>query len=1096
VNADTTTCITCGTPITAEVLGGKCPTCLKKVALAELTLHDDTALMPHRAATPPVTAWEPPSVEEMTALLPAGAYTVESMIGRGGMGAVYRGVQLSLKRAVAIKLMRQDQGEAFRERFLREAHTLARLSHPGIVNVIDCGEAGSDLLYIIMEFVDGADLLDVIRSGGLTQERALQILPQICEALQFAHDHGIVHRDIKPSNILLTRDGRVKVADFGLAKALDPDSSLQTQSGAGLGTPDYAAPEQFTPGAEVDHRADIYALGVMIYQMITGKLPRGAWKPPSQSGIAHPQWDVIVRHAMQPRPEDRYTSVSEMRGEVEKIKSLAGTGDRAAGREGRGKVRFLLGAAAALALAAGGYLGWEKFAATPADNSGAKAAPLVSGEWVDATPELRRMMLNEGAGKLEGDWLLTTKRAGYTLTGGKMFRDVAMRVTLRGSVILSLRRAPGVGESAEFVKNYAGELSPTGQASLYLWDAKRLQKSGFTELVRAPDAQFDPHAERELMMIAQGDQISLWQDGRLLLSQKDSSLKEGNIALNWFNSNPASLLATRIKKVEYADLTSQSAPPIPSGTSPPPPLSVTIGSEWTDLVPHIQPKHDAIRGNWSVERKGLSVQRMPWAACRLPVQEPAGDYDLRYRVTRGEGSHMGIFFAFRKRGAGGTAVLDFINPALPEFADGLRRAQLEQIVNPDSRDASASQAKRKEWLPEGREATVLLQVRETEVIVSVDDAEAFRWTADWSRLRQRAGTDGAMFSAANENPVFGVGVFDCDAVFRSIEMRQAPVSDIAVPATPVGEPGSIPHLLTSPDYEWTAPVNLGPLVNSPALEVGVAVSPDGLRMMFGSKREGDGELFESRRASVDAPWGKPALMFRSAQPGMEEHPWISQDGLRLYYHSTAGPGQIVTPVPTGDIYFRERAAPDQPWSAPVNLGTNVNQVGWDSTPRLSKDELTLIFTTIRPGGQGIWDIWRCRRATRHEPFGPAENVEPGINSPSSDIHAMIASDNQTILFLRTSSDLSTARLFMATPDAKGLRQTTALDFPVTGKLQNPWLSEDGQTLWFAWNGPGTLGDMDLWESRRVPMARKTSAPPAEASTTPGGTSRRKDQSAP
>jgi serine/threonine protein kinase len=178
---------------------------------------------------------------------------------------------------------------------------MAKLNHPNIVSVIDFGEAGPDYLYIVMELIDGADLMDVIRGGQMTQEMALSLLPQICDALQFAHDHGIVHRDIKPSNIMLTRDGRIKMADFGLAKRFDVESSFRTQTGTGMGTPDYAAPEQFSPDTPIDHRADIYALGVMIYQMITGHLPRGVWKPPSQRAKVSTQWDAVVSRGVWPR---------------------------------------------------------------------------------------------------------------------------------------------------------------------------------------------------------------------------------------------------------------------------------------------------------------------------------------------------------------------------------------------------------------------------------------------------------------------------------------------------------------------------------------------------------------------------------------------------------------------------------------------------------------------------------------------------------------------------------------------------------------------------------------------------------------------------
>lgn len=284
---------------------------------------DPDATMPvsHPQSTKPAAQVELPLPEELTQLLPAGNYHVERFLGQGGMGAVYKGTQVRLKRPVAIKIMRRDLGKDydFEARFEREAQAMAKLNHPNIVSVIDFGEAGPDYLYIVMELIDGADLMDVIRGGQMTQEMALSLLPQICDALQFAHDHGIVHRDIKPSNIMLTRDGRVKMCDFGLAKRYDVESSFRTQTGTGMGTPDYAAPEQFNPKAHIDHRADIYALGVMIYQMITGQLPRGVWKPPSQRAQIAPQWDDIVSRAMQSDPGERYQQASDIKSDVSSI---------------------------------------------------------------------------------------------------------------------------------------------------------------------------------------------------------------------------------------------------------------------------------------------------------------------------------------------------------------------------------------------------------------------------------------------------------------------------------------------------------------------------------------------------------------------------------------------------------------------------------------------------------------------------------------------------------------------------------------------------------------------------------------------------------
>jgi len=290
-------------------------------------------------------------------MLPAGAYTVESLIGHGGMGAVYKGTQLRLKRPVAIKIMRQDvEADAdFSARFLREAHTLARLSHPGIVNVIDCGRDGADLSYIIMEFVDGTDLAELLRSGPLTEARVLELLPQICDALQFAHDNGIIHRDIKPSNILIGRNGRVKLVDFGLARPVEPGSTLQSGSHVSSGTPFYAAPEQLTPGAALDHRADIFALGVLLYQMPPGRLPRGAWQLPSQIAAVSRKWDAIVERAMQQRTEDRHASASQLRADALAISTASAAASEASASSRKSFRLPLMAGAALVALVIAGW---------------------------------------------------------------------------------------------------------------------------------------------------------------------------------------------------------------------------------------------------------------------------------------------------------------------------------------------------------------------------------------------------------------------------------------------------------------------------------------------------------------------------------------------------------------------------------------------------------------------------------------------------------------------------------------------------------------------------------------------------------------------
>jgi len=251
-------------------------------------------------------------------------FEILELLGRGGMGVVYKARQTQLDRLVALKILPPLDAAApgFVERFRREARSLGRLAHPNIVNVHDFGQTNG-LYYFVMEFVDGVNLREMIRGHRLTPAEAFAVVPKICDALQFAHEEGIVHRDIKPENILIDKKGRVKIADFGLAKLLgreETDPRL-TVSGATLGTPRYMAPEQAEKPNSVDHRADIYSLGVVFYEMLTGELPMGRFLPPSQKVQVDVRLDEIVLHALERDVDRRYQHASEVRDDVERVTS-------------------------------------------------------------------------------------------------------------------------------------------------------------------------------------------------------------------------------------------------------------------------------------------------------------------------------------------------------------------------------------------------------------------------------------------------------------------------------------------------------------------------------------------------------------------------------------------------------------------------------------------------------------------------------------------------------------------------------------------------------------------------------------------------------
>jgi tRNA A-37 threonylcarbamoyl transferase component Bud32 len=308
--APTNQCPKCGAAVPGDAPQALCPKCV----LAEAAANDAPA-----AATG--TA-EIPSLERVAAAFPQ--LEIIELIGRGGMGFVYKARQARLDRFVALKLLpdKLARNAHFTERFHREGRFLARLNHPNIVSVFDFGQAGG-FYFLMMEFVEGVNLRQAMQTGKFSPAEALAIVPKICEALHYAHEQGVLHRDIKPENILLDAKGRVKIADFGIAKLVGEDNAAATLTGTGtaLGTPHYMAPEQLEKSADIDHRADIYSLGVVFYEMLTGELPIGRFKPPSARTPLDTRIDEIVLRALERERELRQKSANEFKTQVEEVAS-------------------------------------------------------------------------------------------------------------------------------------------------------------------------------------------------------------------------------------------------------------------------------------------------------------------------------------------------------------------------------------------------------------------------------------------------------------------------------------------------------------------------------------------------------------------------------------------------------------------------------------------------------------------------------------------------------------------------------------------------------------------------------------------------------
>jgi eukaryotic-like serine/threonine-protein kinase len=270
-----------------------------------------------------------------------GRYELDGVVGRGGMAEVYRARDIRLDRIVAIKTLRTDlaRDQTFQARFRREAQSAASLNNPSIVAVYDTGEdmsTGVPVPYIVMEYVDGRTVRDLLIEGHrLLPERSLEIISGVLRALEYSHQAGIVHRDIKPGNVMVTKNGDIKVMDFGIARAMSDAQATMTQTAQVIGTAQYLSPEQ-ARGERVDARSDLYSTGCLMYELLTGRPPftgdspvaiayqhvRENPIPPSRLDPDIPPWaDAIVLRAMAKSPNDRYQTAAEMQADIQRAAS-------------------------------------------------------------------------------------------------------------------------------------------------------------------------------------------------------------------------------------------------------------------------------------------------------------------------------------------------------------------------------------------------------------------------------------------------------------------------------------------------------------------------------------------------------------------------------------------------------------------------------------------------------------------------------------------------------------------------------------------------------------------------------------------------------
>jgi serine/threonine protein kinase len=353
-----------------------------------------------------------------------GRYQIENEVGRGSMGVVYRAHDPQIDRTVALKVLRQDKvtSDAFVRRFLKEAKAIGRLSHPNIVAVYDVGEDQGSI-YIAMEFLEGEPLQEVIQKGKLALREAVDLVIQVAETLDYAHQKGVVHRDIKPSNIILTPDGQVKITDFGIAHVDDPTATLHTMVGEIMGTPAYMSPQQVL-GHPTDGRTDLFSLGVILYELSTGRRPFGGEgknlatvfneivkdnppEPAVASESVPKELSTIIMKCLSKTPEDRFQTGREFAEALRKTReekpapSTVTTQSVVQPQPRKTTATVVLLAVAVALFAAGGYLAWDRFS-TPSKKASVQvestppgALIYVNGESQGKTPAFLQLPLGK-----------------------------------------------------------------------------------------------------------------------------------------------------------------------------------------------------------------------------------------------------------------------------------------------------------------------------------------------------------------------------------------------------------------------------------------------------------------------------------------------------------------------------------------------------------------------------------------------------------------------------------------------------------------------------------------------------------------------------
>ncbi len=1102
-----------------------------------------------------------------------GRYAIQKVLGQGAMGAVYLAKDTQLDRDVALKIPKFGDGngvddEELLARFYREARAAATLRSPNICPVYDVGEIDGQH-YITMAFIDGRPLKDYTKSKKTHSEKQIiTTIRKLALGLAEAHEIGVIHRDLKPANIMVDLKGEPVVMDFGLARRSSSDDVQVTQSGAIIGTPAYMAPEQVAGDqSAIDHQADIYALGIIMYELITGEMPfkgnlmallqqialNNPTKPSELRPDIDPRLEAICLKMMAGDQAQRYQSMTDVATDLQEVLRNPDERHKQAQAKKKGSKPKSLPTAKEESNPALISIDRSKSSAdrmrTKQRKKSSSAGKLTAASKSNSSSPPKKLLIAGGIGGLL--LLLLLVVVSFILPGNQDEQTAASDSVINPSENGEKTATPFFAKSNSDGSKTPGTSGTKGKYALE-FDGKS------EHVVRIPKTNWNERDELTYEVFVQDSDANSHESGKKYVFNHNYTCvfvrwTDGwGFTVNVESENGEKMVCTSSsKQLPGSGSWVHLAGVIKNRT-----IQLFVDGEPMELkqLPNnVNSKSgNAIRlggSPFSGKIRGVKISKTARFDKRFdPPQQFSNDADTLalYHFNEGSGEVLkdssGNGYDGKIEGARWVPLDQTVASQNSERNDALYfDGRTSRVEVPDFQLSGSPPLTLEGWLtpsPKSTSNAILFYGGKLDSL-TIQVGGIRRWEfggrqastdrrvevfgpriKEWDTRTHVAGQwDGKSLQLfINGKPVKrndNTGSFSPQGILEigghngsrfkgkideirisntlRYETEFTPADeftndqhtlalyhfnegsgDILKDSSGNGHDGKIvgakwvrvknnsadkplAEMLTSDEYEWTEPVNLGPNVNSGENDVYPTLPADGLSLIFSSKRGKHANLYECRRASIDDDWG-PAQELIGINLSQHDQitPWLSDDGLTLLFGNKSPGGDNI------NLFQTRRATRDTPWDTPIDLGSSINSDKEDGGGALSPDGLTMYLASKRPGSR-FRDLYRTQRPALDAPWQEPKLLGREINLAWEEKCPQLLADGISLMYLGGKKD--DYQLMLAQPVADGKYEVQALESPVNNI--SFCLSADGQTIIFDSKRPDGLGGLDLWMTRRV-----------------------------